>query len=287
MKIKIGTRKSKLALVQTDMVIKEIKTKYPHCETEIVHISTKGDKHLDKPLTAFGGKGAFVTEIEEALKNKVIDIAVHSAKDLPITIAEGLAISAVLKRGDYRDVLVTRKGTELKNSSDFIVGTGSLRRRGNMKRLYPAVGFADIRGNVDTRLKKLENGLYDGVILAAAGLERAGLFNNDRFDYQLFDYTEFLPAPCQGIIAVESRQNDSLVPLLESINDKNTFYAFQTERSIIQRLGGDCSVPLGAYSFIEGENMTVAVSKDGGKIKAATAEISERLILAEELISCL
>ena len=287
MKIKIGTRQSKLALVQTDMVIKAIKNKYPDCKTEIVHISTKGDKQLDKPLTAFGGKGAFVTEIEEALKNKVIDIAVHSAKDLPVTLADGLAISAVLKRGNYRDVLVTRKGTEVKNHNDFTVGTGSLRRRGNMKRIYPNIGFADIRGNVDTRLKKLENGLYDAVILAAAGLERVGLSDLDRFDYQPFDYTEFLPSPCQGIIAVESRKNDSMTSLIENINDSNTFAVFETERYIIQKLGGDCSIPLGAYSFIEDETITVAVSKDGNATKVGTAAIADRLTLAEELISCL
>ncbi|MBR2176445.1 MAG: hydroxymethylbilane synthase [Clostridia bacterium] len=287
MKIRIGTRKSRLALVQTNMAAAALKRIDPRCETEIVPISTTGDKRLDKPLTEIGGKGVFVSEIERALQSGRIDIAVHSAKDLPITIAEGLEISAVLERGNYRDVLVTRKGTGVRNSGDFIIGTGSMRRRCNLKQLYPAIGFADIRGNVDTRLNKLRDGQYDGIILAAAGLERAGLDSLADFDYKPFDYTEFLPAPCQGIIAVESRINDSLVPVLKEINDKRTYIAFETERYIINRLGGDCTMPIGAYSYAENKQITIAASKDGSSDHAqiAKGDITDRFDIAEWVIS--
>lgn len=264
MKIRIGTRKSKLALIQADMVAAALKRKVPRCEIEIVPISTTGDKRLDKPLTEIGGKGVFVSEIEKALQNGDIDIAVHSAKDLPLILAEGLEISAVLKRGDHRDVLVTQKGTEVRNSPDFIVGTGSERRRRNMKRLYPEIGFAEIRGNIDTRLQKLRDGQYDGIILAAAGLERAGLDKIEDFDYLTFSEEKFYPAPCQGIIAVESRINDSLTPTLKKINHKTTYIAFETERYIINRLGGDCTMPIGAYCHAGRKYITIKLSKDAG-----------------------
>ncbi|MCI7804529.1 MAG: hydroxymethylbilane synthase [Oscillospiraceae bacterium] len=178
MKIKIGTRKSSLALAQTDMVIKSLHDVFPDIETEIVHITTKGDKILDKPLARIGGKGVFVSEIESALKSGEIDIAVHSAKDLPYKLAENLEISGVLKRGNYRDVLVTPAGKVPEKDSKFIVGTGSQRRRLNMQRIYPNAVFKEIRGNVDTRLRKLKSGEFDGIILAAAGLERLGLYSS-------------------------------------------------------------------------------------------------------------
>ena len=153
MKIKIGTRKSKLALAQTEMFIAKLKSVCNDIEIETVHISTKGDKVLDKSLSSIGGKGVFISELESALLSGEIDLAVHSAKDLPLELAEGLEISAVLERGNYRDVLVTKNNSPIKNSSDFVVGTGSIRRRSFLHRLYPLVTVKDIRGNVDTRLK--------------------------------------------------------------------------------------------------------------------------------------
>lgn len=285
MKIKIGTRKSKLALVQTQMVADRISEEFPDAKIEILHISTMGDKILDKPLTAIGGKGVFVSEIEKALQNKDIDIAVHSAKDLPVCLAEGLEISGVLNRGNYRDVLVSKKGTFVNNISDFIIGTGSLRRRLKLKKIYSNARFKDIRGNVDTRLNKLENGEYDAIILATAGLERLGLNKDERFDFKYFDYTEFLPAPCQGIIAIESRQNDFVTPIINQINDKNTFLSFETEKYILKLLNADCGMPLGAYSFIENDKISLVLSKDSEKVVSGFDNVTNRLELVKELIS--
>ena len=285
MKIKIGTRKSKLALAQTQMVADRIKEEFLDVEIEIVHISTTGDKILDKPLTAIGGKGVFVSEIEKALQIKEIDIAVHSAKDLPVSLADGLEISGVLKRGNYRDVLVTRKRTAIKNSSDFTVGTGSLRRRLNLKKIYSDVTFKDIRGNVDTRLNKLDKGEYDAIILAVAGLERLGLDTDERFDFKYFDYTEFLPAPCQGIIAIESRRNDFVTPIINRINDEDTFLSFETEKHILKLLNADCGMPLGAYSFVKNDKISLILSKNSEKALSGVDNVTNRLELVKELIS--
>lgn len=284
MKIKIGTRKSKLALAQTQMVVNKIKNTYPDIEIETIHITTTGDQILNKPLIALGGKGVFVSEIEKALQNRIIDIAVHSAKDLPVCLSDGLEIPGVLERGNYCDVLVTNKNYPIKNNSDFIIGTGSFRRRLNMKRIYPNVGFKDIRGNVDTRLNKLEQGEYDGIILASAGIERLGYNTDERFDFFHYKYTDFLPAPCQGIIAIESRKNDFTTPIIKEINDKNTFLALETEQYVLKLLNADCGMPLGAYSFVEGDKIHLAMSKDGNKIIFGTDKIKKRFELVKELI---
>ena len=170
MKIKIGTRKSKLAVAQTNMTAEKIREAFPDIEFEIVYISTMGDLVIDKPIADIGGRGIFVAEIEQALLDKTIDIAVHSAKDLPAKLGEGLDILGVLERGNYRDVLVTNANKSVGTDSVCTIGTGSLRRRKNLKKLYTNAEFENIRGNVDTRLNKLYSGQYDGIVLAAAGL---------------------------------------------------------------------------------------------------------------------
>lgn len=283
MNIKIGTRKSKLALAQTNMVVNEIKKYFPSINIEVVHFTTKGDKVLNKPLINIGGKGVFVTEIEDALLNKEIDLAVHSAKDLPLQLQDNLTISAVLKRGNYRDTLVTVKGKEIDFSREIIIGTGSNRRKLAFKNLYPNATFKDIRGNVDTRLKKLYNGEYDGIILAMAGLERLDLLSDSRFTFTPFDYKEFVPAPCQGIIAIESRNND-LTEILSKINHKDTFYSFQTERHILNILNADCGMPLGAYSFVENNKINVVYTSDSKKIITKSDLIENRFSLAESVV---
>lgn len=283
MNIKIGTRKSKLALAQTNMVVNEIKKYFPSINIEVVHFTTKGDKVLNKPLINIGGKGVFVTEIEDALLNKEIDLAVHSAKDLPLQLQDNLTISAVLKRGNYRDTLVTVKGKEIDFSREIIIGTGSNRRKLAFKNLYPNATFKDIRGNVDTRLKKLYNGEYDGIILAMAGLERLDLLSDSRFTFTPFDYKEFVPAPCQGIIAIESRNND-LTEILSKINHKDTFYSFQTERHILNILNADCGMPLGAYSFVENNKINVVYTSDSKKIITKSDLIENRFNLAESVV---
>lgn len=283
MNIKIGTRKSKLALAQTNMVVNEIKKYFPSINIEVVHFTTKGDKVLNKPLINIGGKGVFVTEIEDALLNKEIDLAVHSAKDLPLQLQDNLTISSVLKRGNYRDTLVTVKGKEIDFSREIIIGTGSNRRKLAFKNLYPNATFKDIRGNVDTRLNKLYNGEYDGIILAMAGLERLDLLSDSRFTFTPFDYKDFVPAPCQGIIAIESRNND-LTEILSKINHKDTFYSFQTERYILNILNADCGMPLGAYSFVENNKINVVYTSDSKEIITKSDLIENRFSLAESVV---
>ena len=283
MNIKIGTRKSKLALAQTNMVVNEIKKFFPSINIEVVHFTTKGDKVLNKPLINIGGKGVFVTEIEDALINKEIDLAVHSAKDLPLKLQDNLTISAVLKRGNYRDTLVTVKGNVIDFSKETVIGTGSNRRKLAFKNLYPNAAFKDIRGNVDTRLNKLYNGEYDGIILAMAGLERLDLLSDSRFTFTPFDYKEFVPAPCQGIIAIESRNND-LTEILSKINHKDTFYSFQTERHILNILNADCGMPLGAYSFVENNKINVVYTSDSKEIITKSDLIENRFNLAESVV---
>lgn len=283
MNIKIGTRKSKLALAQTNMVVNEIKKYFPSINIEVVHFTTKGDKVLNKPLINIGGKGVFVTEIEDALINKEIDLAVHSAKDLPLKLQDNLTISAVLKRGNYRDTLVTVKGKEIDFSKETVIGTGSNRRKLAFKNLYPNATFKDIRGNVDTRLNKLYNGEYDGIILAMAGLERLDLLSDSRFTFTSFDYKDFVPAPCQGIIAIESRNND-LTEILSKINHKDTFYSFQTERHILNILNADCGMPLGAYSFVENNKINAVYTSDSKEIITKSDLIENRFNLAESVV---
>lgn len=284
MKIKIGTRKSRLAMAQTKMVSDALLEKYPSVQIEIVPVTTKGDVVTDRPLSAIGGKGIFVNEIESALQSGKIDIAVHSAKDLPAKLGNSLEISGVLGRGNYRDVLVSSQKTSFDVNSEFIVGTGSLRRRNNLLRTFPNVQFRDIRGNVDTRLRKMESGDFDAVVLAAAGLERLEI-DLEKYSTVFFDYNSFLPAPCQGIIAVESRKNDFVTPFIKSISHRDSFLCFETERKVIELSGGDCSTPLGAYSCIKGEKIYLTVSLDSKKVVSDSAEISKRFQLAEELIS--
>lgn len=284
-KIRIGTRKSRLALVQTNMVVRELKRSYPDIETEIITVSTKGDRIIDRPLTEIGGKGIFISEIENMLLKNEIDIAVHSAKDLPLQLAENLIISGVLERGDYRDAVVVMKDHCFENKENIIIGTGSLRRRLNLKRHYNNISFKEIRGNVDTRLKKLENNEYDALILACAGLERLDFMKSEKYDICPFDYDEFLPSPCQGIIAVESRKNDDFSDLIKNISDKKSFIQFETERYILELLNADCTTSIGAYSELFEDKIKVVVSKDFKNIISGTANINDRFNLVKELIN--
>ena len=180
--------------------------------------------------------------------------------------------------------MVIKNNSPIKNSSDFVVGTGSIRRKSFLHRLYPLVTVKDIRGNVDTRLRKLMNGEYDALILAAAGLERLGIYNSKEYTVTPFDYNEFLPSPCQGIIAVESRKNDErLKSYINLVNHQKTFYSFQLERAVPQILNADCGMPLGAYSEINSNKITLYVSGENCNILSKSADISESFELAKEL----
>ena len=284
MKVRIGTRKSKLALAQTEMFANALKKRFDDIDTEIVCISTKGDKILDKPLAMIGGKGVFISELENALLSGAADMAVHSAKDLPLELADGLEISSALNRGNYRDVL-TRKNEPIKNEERFIVGTGSLRRRGFIKKQYPLVQIKDIRGNVDTRINKLINKEYDAIILAAAGLERLSLYNSEKYDVTPFEYSDFLPAPCQAIVVAESKTGSAISERLKEISHTETMLEFETERQIPKLLNADCGMPVGAFSKVTNGKIELIISTDCKKTISGSADIKDRFNLAKRLVS--
>ena len=258
MKIRIGTRKSRLAMVQAELVRDLLCAKFPDMEIEMVPMSTKGDEILNRSLTSFGGKGVFTRELEEALLAGKVDLAVHSAKDMPMEFPEGLALGAVLERADPRDVLVTMNGIrsgELPAGS--VIGTSSLRRELQIRDLNPEVRVKMLRGNVLTRLGKLKNGEYDGILLAAAGLERLGVTGNDRAksadvvkngDYYMEYLPEerFIPAPGQGILAVEIRKGE-LSEVMAAVHSRETAVILRAEREFMRILGSGCNAPCGAY----------------------------------------
>ena len=282
MKIRIGTRKSKLALAQTELVISEIKRAFLEAETEVVCVTTKGDRVTDIPLEKLGGNGVFVKEIEQLLLDGRIDIAVHSAKDLPVKLASGLAVSGVLKRGNPRDMLILRNGAESDEKAALNIGTGSLRRRQNLSFLYPNVRFSDIRGNVDTRLKKLADGEFDGIILACAGVERLGA-DLGGFRTICFDVEQFLPAACQAIIAVECRQNSPSERVVKAISDKDTMLCYETEKEVLRLLGADCGTPVSAYAQLHGSEITLTASLFPDKVLSESAAVSERFELVARI----
>ncbi|MDF2868783.1 MAG: porphobilinogen deaminase [Anaerocolumna sp.] len=282
-KLKVGTRKSKLALVQTETVIAELKSLRADLEFEIVPLSTLGDRIQSVSLTHFGGKGAFVAELEEAMLKGDIDLAVHSAKDLPLSFPKGLDIIGVSRREDPRDVLVTRAGEVLREKA--VIGTGSPRRKLQLEANNPYVA-KELRGNVNTRLGKLSAGEYDGLLLAAAGLKRLQADNLTKYDFKYLDPESFIPAAAQGIIAVEGRTEQALCDLLGSWSDKAAREAFEAEREVIKLLGADCTTPLGVYAEIEKENMTIHAIFGNGEnaIRVKRAGLSkDRIILAGEV----
>lgn len=245
--IRIGTRKSKLAMIQTELVREKILEAFPEEEIEIVPITTKGDMELNKSLASFGGKGVFTREIEEQLLDGRIDLAVHSAKDIPMELAEGLSLGAVLKREDCRDVLVTVSGISVKAlPPQSVIGTSSLRRELQIQKMNPAVTVKMLRGNVPTRIQKLREGQYDGIILAAAGLKRLGLDKEKDLSYEYFEPENFLPAAGQGILAVEIREG-TLSAVMEVLNHTETERILLAERKFLTVLGGSCNAPCGVF----------------------------------------
>ena len=246
-KIRIGTRGSRLAIWQAEYLAEQLRQADSALEIEIVTITTSGDKILDVPLAKIGGKGLFTKEIEREILDGTIDIAVHSLKDMPTDLPDGLVIGAVTKRTDPRDALVSLSG----KSFDELpvgarVGTSSLRRRAQLLALRPDLQIIDLRGNVDTRLAKLQNGELDAVVLAAAGLQRLGLQENIT---ELFALERFLPAVGQGILAVEARAgDDKILNILRTVNDEATAASAEAERSFLRRIEGGCQIPVGVYA---------------------------------------
>lgn len=319
-KIRIGTRGSKLAMKQAKLVQAALQESCGGPETEIAVIRTRGDKIQDKPLSEIGEKGVFASELERALLDGEIDLAVHSAKDLPMALAEGLVIAAVLPRGDVRDVLVTPKGGRLpspKSSGSeegvlfaaekgemekeeaaaaveaFVIGSGSRRRCRQAQELWENVVCENIRGNVDTRLQKLaggkeggcEEGRYHGIILAKAGLDRLELISrqNECFDFCPLSPERFLPAACQGIIAVEARRDSPAAALCRRMTDAETALCFLVEREVLSALSADCSESIAAWCRRDGDRLTLDVMYAGNRTQLVSeAETDAGLRMARQ-----
>ncbi len=291
MRLIIGTRGSALALWQAGHVAERIKGAHPELTVELKTIKTRGDKILDTPLALIGGKGLFTKEIEDALLDRRIDLAVHSMKDLPTELPDGLRLTAVLEREDPRDVFISREGKRLHElSPGSKVGTSSLRRKAFLLSRLPHLTVEPVRGNVDTRIRKIESQGLDGVLLAAAGIKRMRL--EDRI-------TEFLgpdfmiPAIGQGAMGVETRSND---PAIESVvtelNHPATDYCVRVERAFLMRMGGGCQVPMAAHAVVSGGNVRVeaaVIHPDGkpavnGAAEASTGDLAMGVRLADEII---
>lgn len=294
MKIRIGTRKSRLAMVQTELVRDLIQAKFPEMEIELVPMSTRGDQILDRSLTSFGGKGVFTKELEEALLAGTVDLAVHSAKDMPMEFPEGLVLGAVLERADPRDVLITRSGVCVRDlPAGSVIGTSSLRRELQIKELNPQVQIKLLRGNVQTRLRKLQDGEYDGILLAAAGLERLGLDQPEGLFLEYLDKEQFVPAAGQGILAVEIR-NGELADVMAAIHSVDAEVMLRAEREYLTLLGGGCNAPCGAYCRRESGRLVMSVmyAADGKhpvhqkldrNLPAEEADVSKHLETAVQL----
>ena len=257
-KIVIGARGSKLSLAYADRVKKLLLEKVPHLAEdpiEIQSITTSGDIFYDKKLSEIGGKNLFCKEIEESLLKKKIDIAVHSLKDMASEEIETLNIAAYIERNDPRDVFISFKFNNIKEIKNGIVGSSSRRRDLQLKTLNRDVLVKNIRGNVDTRIQKLKDGLYDAIVLAAAGVKTLRLEKNIK---QIFTPKEVLPAVGQGIIAVQCRKEDAnIINLLEKIDHKQTRQCAEAERTLLKTIGGDCDTAVGGLATIKNDELTL------------------------------
>ncbi len=302
--LKLGTRGSQLALWQANWVMSEIEKKNPGCKVEIVKIKTTGDKILDVPLAKVGGKGHFVKEIEEALLARRIDLAVHSMKDVPTDFPKGLHLAAITEREDPRDAFITRISNftpdrinrgQISNFKSLphgaTIGTSSLRRSSQLLNIRPDLKIIQLRGNLNTRLKKLDDGQFDAIILAAAGVKRLGWA--DRIAEYLPPEVS-LPAIGQGALGIETRIDDKEInDLVEFFDHKPTSIAVRAERALLKRLEGGCQVPIAAYGEVQDNmlNLTGLVASTDGKrvikdsitgpvdkAEAIGVELAERLL---------
>lgn len=268
--VKVGTRGSMLALAQTELVIKALKERFPQIDFQMVTMSTRGDRDTSRALLEFGGKAVFVEEFEEAILKGDIDIAVHSAKDMPMEIMEGLTISGTLPRACPQDVFIYKSGRSFDRNDSFVVGTSSLRRQYQIRDMYPNAVCKNLRGNVGTRIQKLEDGEYDAIILAAAGLERLGIIDGsagclevqkDKLTFRYLSIESMLPAACQGIIAIETRTSGEVYDMVRAINDTEVYTQLTCERAVLNRLNAGCHEPIGVYSEFHGDHMKLSLMK--------------------------
>jgi hydroxymethylbilane synthase len=268
-KLRIATRKSPLAMWQAEYVKHQLLLHHPDLQVELIAMSTRGDKLLDAPLAKVGGKGLFVKELEVAMLEGRADIAVHSMKDVPMEFPEGLALSVICEREDPTDAFVSNQYSELSQlPENAVVGSSSLRRQSQIRAKYPHLTIKDLRGNVNTRLNKLDHGDYDALILASAGLIRLGMA--DRIASRL-DTNLCLPAGGQGAVGIECRVNDSnILALLEPLNHPQTACCVIAERAVNRRLQGGCQVPIACFAELNSDAQTLNLRGLVGSIDGKT-----------------
>ncbi|ABC76452.1 hydroxymethylbilane synthase [Syntrophus aciditrophicus] len=271
--MKIGTRGSALALTQTRQIAARLQGQYPEMHLEIVVIKTSGDIQKDVPLAKIGGKGLFIKEIEEALLAGTVDLAVHSMKDLPAELPEGLQIAAVPRREDPRDVLISGICREFDNlPAGARIGTGSLRRSVQLRDWRPDLEIVPLRGNLDTRIRKVAQAALDGVVVAAAGIRRMGWAEKVT---QFIPTEKMLPAVGQGVLCLETREEDEdLKAGLAFLEDKRTRREVTAERAFLRRLGGGCTLPVAAFAEQRGDVLT---------IRGMVGSLNERTMIRQEI----
>lgn len=290
--LRIATRKSPLAVWQAEFVAAELMSRIAGLEVELVRMSTRGDRILDAPLARVGGKGLFVKELEQGILDGRADMAVHSMKDVPVEFPPGLHIGAILQREDPRDALVSPVYSGLEQIPDgAVIGTSSLRRQCQIRARLPGCRIENLRGNVNTRLQKLEQGHYDAIMLAAAGMKRLGF---ESAITRVLDPSECLPAIGQGAIGVECREDDTRVKTcLELLNHPQTAICVRAERAMNSRLNGGCQVPIAGFAELDGDRLRmrgIVGSADGVSLireelfgsaeqpEALGTELAERLL---------
>ena len=257
MKIRIATRKSALALWQAEHVAAILNTIPEISDIDLVPLSTRGDEILDRSLQKIGGKGLFIKELEVAMANGAADLAVHSMKDLPAELPDGFCVAATMQRANHRDALVAAPGTTIALlAENALIGSSSLRRQAQIKMMRPDLRIEPLRGNVNTRLAKLENGDYDAIILAAAGLERLQLQQHISHE---FSVTEMLPAAAQGVLGIECPEgNTELRSILKQLDDPATLQTTTAERTIARVLQASCQSPVAAYAAVDGNTLNLS-----------------------------
>jgi hydroxymethylbilane synthase len=271
--IRIGTRASLLAVTQSTWVKNRIEQHHPDTTVELVKITTKGDKILDVPLAKVGGKGLFVKEIEDALLEKRVDLAVHSMKDVPAELPEGLEVAIVPEREIPQDAFISVRYNSIDELPDgAVIGTSSLRRKSQLACLRSDLTIKDLRGNLDTRLRKLDKGEFDAIILAGAGLNRLGMQNRIT---ALFTADQMLPAIGQGSLGIELRKDDTeLLEGLQFLHHNKTATAVAAERAFLLRLEGGCQVPIGGHATVDGDSLTLV---------GLIADIDGKVLLKEKI----
>jgi hydroxymethylbilane synthase len=269
--LRIATRKSPLALWQSEHVAAALRAAHPGLHIELVPMSTRGDEVLDRSLAAIGGKGLFLKELEIAMQRGEADCAVHSLKDVPMELEPGFALPAILARADYADAFISNRFDDIASLPEgAVVGTSSLRRQAQLRALRPDLQLRDLRGNVNTRLAKLDAGDYDAIVLACAGLQRLGLDARIRSRMQAPDW---LPAPAQGAIAIECRDDDAVTAALcAALDHADTRTCVEAERAMNRALHGSCHVPVAGFATLEGARLRlhglVGSASDGRAVRA-------------------